>query len=107
MEEFDSIVLYSYPPHTEDPELQSFSIDDEQYRTTYNELVKEYSSVEEELSALLESDPTLATLASNLDAQLQKMVWKEKTPVKPNPVKEEKAQHVEYDNDADWDMYDY
>ena len=107
MEEFDSIVMYAYPPHAQNNTPPHISLDDEQYRIMYNELVKEYSSVDEELTALLESDPTLAILANCLDVQLQKKVWREKSFVKPNPVKEEKVHPVEYENDFDGDMYDY
>ena len=107
LEEFDSIVMYAYPPHAQNNTPPHISLDDEQYRIMYNELVKEYSSVDEELTALLESDPALATLANSLDVQLQKKVWREKSFVKPNPVKEEKVHPVEYENDFDGDMYDY
>lgn len=100
-------MLYSYPPHAESAKPLPISIDDEEYRTAYNELVKEYSRIEEELSALLESDPALATLASDLNMRLEKTVWKEKTFVKPKPVKEEKVRRVEYEDDIDWDLYDY
>lgn len=100
-------MLYSYPPHAESAKPLTIYMDDEEYRTAYNELVKEYSSIEEELSALLESDPALATLASDLNMRLEKTVWKEKTFVKPKPVKEEKVRRVEYEDDVDWDLYDY
>ena len=39
--------------------------------------------------------------------RLEKTVWKEKTFVKPKPVKEEKVRRVEYEDDVDWDLYDY
>ena len=98
MEEYDSIVLYVYPSHTED--FCSLPVTD----GTYNHLLEAYDGVEKELRTLLDEDPSLSSLADTFEKELMESRWEEKRFQKPIPQSVTKVELAAYD---DWDMYDY
>lgn len=102
MEEYDAIILYVIPSHSED--VGSVPVTDEMYRREYNRLVEEHEGIEKELSTLLDEDPSLSSLADALEKELMESKWEEKRFQKPIPQTVTKVEPVAYD---DWEMYDY